>query len=71
MLLIETLRDMAIDDHEFAAVVLPVLEEFLQSSGMSEHAACLVAVTRIRKALSLELQPAGIEIVSAHGEDQS
>ena len=71
MLLIETIRDMAVDDHEFAAVVLPVLEEFLESSGMSEHAACLVAVTRIRKSLGLELQPAGIEVVSAHGEEQS
>ena len=51
LLLIETLRDMAIKDHEFANVVLPVIEEFMQSVGMSEHAACLVAVTRIRKAL--------------------
>ena len=50
MLLIETLRDMAIEDRDFAEVVFPILNEFMQSTGMSEHAACLVAVTRIEKA---------------------
>lgn len=47
ILLIETIRDAAIQDVEFAQVVLPVLSEFMQSQGMSEHAASLVAVTRI------------------------
>lgn len=46
--LIETLRDVAVADAGFAAVVLPLLEEFLSSRGQSEHAATLVAVTRIR-----------------------
>jgi len=50
VLLIETLRDIAIGDLEFATVVLPVLQEFMESQGMSEHAACLVAVTRIEHA---------------------
>jgi len=59
LLLIETLRDMAIEEHDFANVVLPVIEEFMQSVGMSEHAACLVAVTRIRKALGQDLVSAG------------
>ena len=55
MLLIETLRDMAIEDRDFAEVVFPILNEFMQSTGMSEHAACLVAVTRIEKAHGMML----------------
>ena len=47
--LIETVRDFAMEDHGFAKVVLPLLEEFLESSGQSEQAACLVAVTRIKR----------------------
>jgi hypothetical protein len=50
ILLIETVRDIAIKDVEFAGVVLPVLREFMQSQGMSEHDASLVAVTRIENA---------------------
>lgn len=46
--LIETLRDLAIDDIEFARYVLPLLLEFKGSRGKSEHAACLVSVTRIK-----------------------
>jgi len=45
--LIETLRDIAMEDIEFARYVLPLLNEFKGSRGKSEHAACLVAVTRI------------------------
>lgn len=45
--LIETLRDLAIEDDTFADHILPLLREFQQSRGKSEHAACLVAVTRI------------------------
>ena len=45
--LIETLRDLAVEDVEFARAISPLLREFMQSRGKSEHAACLVAVTRI------------------------
>ena len=39
-----------VDDVGFASVVLPLLDEFLASKGKSEHAATLVAITRIRHA---------------------
>ena len=45
---VEVMRDLALDDREFAVGVLPLLDEFLGSRGASEQAACLVAVTRIR-----------------------
>jgi hypothetical protein len=45
--LIQTLRDLGIEDIEFARAILPLLREFMQSRGKSEQAACLVAVTRI------------------------
>ncbi len=45
--LVDTLRDLALEDAEFAGFVLPLLREFKQSQGKSERAACLVAVTRI------------------------
>ncbi|MCA9178307.1 MAG: hypothetical protein KDB14_27790 [Planctomycetales bacterium] len=45
--LIETLRDLAVEEVEFAPIVLPLLREFKQSRGVSEQAACRVAVTRI------------------------
>ena len=45
---VETMRDLALSDREFATGVLPLLDEFLRSRGKSEQAACLVAVTRIR-----------------------
>ncbi|MEJ2610106.1 MAG: BRCT domain-containing protein [Candidatus Thiodiazotropha sp.] len=54
IMLIETLRDIAINDHDFGGVVLPVLEEFAASHGMSEQAACLVALTRIKKSMKQE-----------------
>jgi hypothetical protein len=47
---VEVMRDLALEDREFAAGVLPLLDEFLHSRGKSEQAACLVAVTRIRHA---------------------
>jgi hypothetical protein len=43
---------VAVEDDAFAAVVLPLLEEFLAARGQSEFAATLVAVTRIRHALA-------------------
>jgi hypothetical protein len=45
--LVETLRDLGIEDVEFARAILPLLREFMRSRGKSEQAACLVAVTRI------------------------
>ncbi len=45
--LIETMRDLAIEDATFAQRVLPLFREFKQSRGKSEQAACLVAITRI------------------------
>ena len=45
--LIEVMRDLAVEDRQFAQVMLPLLEEFMQSKGKSEMAACLVAITRI------------------------
>jgi hypothetical protein len=56
--LIETMRDLALEDADFARVVLPALEEFMISRGASERAACLVAVVRIRHAhVGQALQP--------------
>jgi len=46
--LIETLRDLALEDVEFATLILPLLQEFMDSRGKQEMAACLVAVTRIK-----------------------
>ena len=46
--LVEVIRDLALEESAFAAVVLPLLEEFMESRGLSEQAACLVAVIRIR-----------------------
>ncbi len=46
--LVEVMRDLALEDGGFARGVLPLLEEFMTSRGLSERAACLVAVTRIR-----------------------
>ncbi len=48
--LVEVLRDVAVEDGDFAAVVFPLLSEFMGSVGKSEREACLVATTRIRKA---------------------
>ena len=48
--LIETMRDLALEDADFARGVLPLMEEFMSSRGRSERDACLVAVTRLRHA---------------------
>lgn len=45
--LIETLRDLGMEDREFAQLILPLLREFMGSRGKSEFEACLVAVTRL------------------------
>lgn len=48
--LIDVIRDLAIDDRDFAAHVGPLLTVFTGSCGLSERAACLVALARIRAA---------------------
>ena len=45
---VEVMRDMALEEKAFAAGILPLLDEFMVSRGVSERAACLVATTRIR-----------------------
>jgi hypothetical protein len=45
--LVEVMRDLALEDGAFATGILPLLEEFMVSRGVSERAACLVAITRI------------------------
>jgi hypothetical protein len=56
--LVEVMRDLALEDAEFAGGVLPLLEEFMTSRGQSERAACLVAVMRIRhRHAALSTQP--------------
>ena len=47
LLLLETLRDLAVEDGAFAGLLVPLLREFMVSRGPSERAACLVALTRI------------------------
>lgn len=48
--LVEVIRDLAVDDAEFARHVAPLLAVFTHSRGLAERAACLVALTRIRAA---------------------
>ena len=48
--LIETMRDLALEDAGFARGVFPLMEEFMGSRGRSERDACLVAVTRLKHA---------------------
>ena len=48
--LIETFRDVALDDAEFAQLVLPLFKNFTRSNGAMEQSACLVAVTRLQTA---------------------
>jgi hypothetical protein len=45
---VEVMRDLALEQREFGEGILPLLDEFMMSRGVSERAACLVAVTRIR-----------------------
>lgn len=45
--MIEVMRDLAIEDVDFARRISPLLAEFMHSRGKSEKAACLVALTRI------------------------
>jgi hypothetical protein len=45
--LVEVMRDLAVEERDFAELIMPLLREFMESRGRSEHEACLVAVTRI------------------------
>ena len=45
--LLETMRDLALEDEAFAEVVVPLLSEFVRTLGKSERGACLVALARI------------------------
>ena len=56
--IVEVMRDLALEDADFAGVILPVLDEFMLSRGKSEKAACLVAVTRIRHRHAEPARPA-------------
>lgn len=47
---IDVVRDMAVEDAGFAAVVVPVLEEFVHSRAKGEWQGCVAALARIRKA---------------------
>lgn len=46
--LIEVCRDLALEEPDFAARVLPLFDEFVASGGRLESEACLVASMRIR-----------------------
>ncbi|MCA9717673.1 MAG: BRCT domain-containing protein [Myxococcales bacterium] len=48
--LVAVMRDLAVRDHDFAAVIAPLLKEFMGSRGDSERAACMVALARIARA---------------------
>ncbi|MCX7664933.1 MAG: BRCT domain-containing protein [Gemmataceae bacterium] len=46
--LVEIMRDLALQDPQFAEAVYPLLLEFMGSFGRAERDACLVAVTRLK-----------------------
>ena len=46
--LLEVVRDMALEDLAFTNVVLPVLEEFMNSEAMGEWHSCVAALAQIR-----------------------
>lgn len=51
--LIETFRDLALEEIGFARLVLPLLQTFTRSNGRMEQSACLVAVTRLHAAFPM------------------
>jgi hypothetical protein len=57
--LVEVMRDLALEDVNFAKVILPVFEEFMTTRGQSEFAATLVAVTRIKHTHKVNGQASG------------
>lgn len=63
--LVGVLRDFALEDAGFAAVVLPVLEAFAHSEARGERDACLAALVALRKAhpgLGVKLSPTPLEV---------
>lgn len=48
--LVEVVRDMAVEDRDFARVIAPVLEEFMHSQAKGEWHSCVAALARIRHA---------------------
>jgi hypothetical protein len=59
--LIAVVRDLAVEDRDFAGAMLPVLEEFLASAALMEWQGCVAAVAWIRRAhpgLETALPPA-------------
>lgn len=49
LFLLETMRDLALEDEAFAGVVTPLLQEFVRTLGKSERGASLVALARIEE----------------------
>jgi hypothetical protein len=47
---VEVVRDLAVQDEEFAKVVVPVLEEFVVSESKGEWQACVAALAFVRQA---------------------
>jgi len=45
--LIEVMRDLALEDADFAEILVPLLRGFMPTRGKSELGACLVALTRL------------------------
>ena len=63
--LVEVVRDFAVEDREFAALVLPVLGSFAHSEGKGERHGCIAALATIRRAhpeLTIELPPGSTPI---------
>lgn len=59
--LIEVVRDLAIEQREFAGVAVPVLDEFMHSQARGEWHGCVAAIARIRHVhpdLATQLPPA-------------
>lgn len=46
--LVEVVRDLALEDADFATRIVPLLQEFAGSRGRAERHVCLVALTRLR-----------------------
>ncbi len=63
--LIQVMRDLGVEDRDFAELIAPLLAEFMGSRGKSERAACLVALTQLRAAWpDVHALPEGYEVVN-------
>ncbi|EDM75032.1 hypothetical protein PPSIR1_22421 [Plesiocystis pacifica SIR-1] len=59
--LVEVVRDLAVEDGEFAPIAVVVLDEFMHSQARGEWQACVAALARIRathSGISTQLPPA-------------